>query len=92
MSEGDEAKAKAIVDTVSRELQNDSEARQQGLHVTGSAWDIDWLHVMVVPSVDGVRAYEFAETLSRVEGIVRNKRGYPQILLVPASASGRWAG
>jgi len=43
----------------------------------------DWLHYVIVPESEGVRAYDYAKTLADIEGELRQE-GEMEVLLVPA--------
>lgn len=43
----------------------------------------DWLHLVVVPDGENVRAYDYAKTLTEIEQELRDE-GTREVLLVPA--------
>ncbi len=53
------------------------------LQVSGENLDDDWLYIVVTPAKPGVRAYDHAITMSRVERELR-QAGTEKVLLVPA--------
>ena len=59
--------------------------KDNGIHlkVSGQTLDDDWLCVVVVPAVPGVRASEYARLLSQIERELRLD-GDEHVLLVPA--------
>ena len=63
----------------------DSQCKRQkfGLKVSDCKSDEDWTLVVVTPTTAGIRAYDYAEVLSEVEGELQAK-GYEHVLLVPA--------
>lgn len=60
------------------------EASKQGisLEIVGEKLEDDWLYVVVTPSRSGVRALDHADTMSKIEGELRQK-GKSHVLLVP---------
>jgi hypothetical protein len=47
--------------------------------------DDEWLHVIVAPVKNGVRAYDYVEALGEIESDLRDS-GIDHVLLVPAMA------
>ena len=70
-----------IVEEVRRRL---ADVANEGVHlrVTGDKLEDDWLYVEVSPSQPGVRAYDHALVMSRIERELRS-RGKDHVLLVP---------
>ena len=71
-----------IVDKVRSALK---EAEQDGVYlkVTGDSLDDGWLYIVVEPARPGVRGYDHATLMSRIERKLRAE-GNDKILLVPA--------
>jgi len=51
----------------------------------GYTQDEDWLHVLVSPAAEGIRAYDYVKALGQVESELRNT-GIDHVVLVPALA------
>ena len=64
----------------------DSKCERRGfrMEVSGHSMDGDWVLVVVEPTKDGIRAYDYVEILSEVEKELRDSdRDYEHVLLVP---------
>lgn len=73
-----------VEQAVERLLGQTPEGRTFDLHVIGSRTEDKWVHIVVAPRKEGIRAYEFAELLAKVEAKVREEQHRQEILLVPA--------
>lgn len=62
-----------------------ADAAQNGVHlkVASSKLEDDWLYVVVVPRMPGVRASDHARLMSQIERDLR-EQGDDKVLLVPA--------
>jgi hypothetical protein len=74
-----------ITDIVEKVKNRLVEAESDGIYlkVSGEKLDDEWLYIVVVPSKAGVRASEYANSMSKIERELR-AAGDDNVLLVPA--------
>jgi hypothetical protein len=83
MSKTDIANGKQLCSDVQQLLDDKCKQQAFALKVSGCKSDDDWTVVVVTPTKAGIRAYDYAEILSKVEGELQAK-GYEHVLIVPA--------
>jgi len=77
------------IDTILKDIQKRLDSRQRSSTVTlkvdaeASRCEDDWLYVVVTPTKNGVRAYDYVKTLDEVEKDLRANH-IENVLLVPA--------
>jgi hypothetical protein len=77
----------ALLSNIQHRLDVHSSANNIGLEVVQDAYrqDDDWLVVVVAPTKEGIRAYDYVKVLGDVEKDLRQS-GIANVLLVPAMA------
>ena len=72
-------------DRVQRRLDAYCRDRDFGLKVRDAVAEVDdWVHFIVTPDKEGVRAYDYVEALSDVEDELHRDEGEKHVKLVPA--------
>lgn len=82
-------RTKRQIQQIVKEVQTRLDARRNetglalAVEKNGYTQDDNWLHVVVSPTKNGIRAYDYVEALSDVERELR-EAGIEQVVLVPA--------
>ncbi len=85
-------RSKAEIDAILNDIRGRLAAKRSATGIDlfippdGYSQDDDWLSVIVAPNSNGIRAYQYVDTLSEVENDLR-AGGLEKVLLVPAAAA-----
>jgi len=78
------------MDTILKNIQDRLDHKQSSsavalkVDIQASRCEDDWLYVVVTPIKNGVRAYDYVQTLNEVEKELRDSHIEENVLLVPA--------
>ncbi|MBX3388305.1 MAG: hypothetical protein KF691_02490 [Phycisphaeraceae bacterium] len=79
-----------VIEKVNIAIQHDGDASRYGFQVLAesSRTEGDWTYLVIDPTKrNGLRAYEFASILGRVEAEVRKSVQETKVILLPASGT-----